>query len=47
VIATALESGCATANSLLDAGLIEAAYLSLQNETRVVARTQNEWRLSA
>ena len=47
VIATALESGCATANSLLDAGLIEAAYLSLQNETRVVARTKNEWRLSA
>ena len=47
VIATALESGCATANSLLDAGLIEAAYLSLQNETRVVARTQNEWGLSA
>ena len=46
-IASALSSGTAAAAAMLDAGLIEAAYLSLQGRTRVVARTTNEWRLSA
>jgi ApbE superfamily uncharacterized protein (UPF0280 family) len=46
-VARALASGCAAAAAMLDAGLIEAAYLSLQGQTRVVAPTTNEWRLSA
>ena len=46
-IGAALESGCATASAMLEAGLIEAAYLALQGETRVVARAKHEWRLSA
>ena len=46
-IATALSSGCAAAAAMLDAGLIEAAYLSLQGQARVVAPTTNEWRLTA
>jgi hypothetical protein len=46
-IAKALSSGCAAAAAMLDAGLIEAAYLSLQGQTRVVAPTINEWRLTA
>ena len=44
-IDAALNFGCAAATSMLEAGLIEAAYLSLQGATRVVA--QQEWRLSA
>lgn len=46
-IASALSSGSAAAAAMLDAGVIEAAYLSLQGQTRVVARTTNQWRLSA
>ena len=46
-IATALQAGCAAATSMCDAGLIEAAYLSLQGKTRVVEKTRKEWRLSA
>jgi len=46
-IASALSSGSAAAATMLDAGWIEAAYLSLQGQTRVVARTTHEWRLSA
>ena len=46
-IAAALHSGCATATSMREAGLIEAAYLSLQGHTRVVAHNKQEWRLSA
>ena len=46
-IARALSCGRAAATAMLDAGLIEAAYLSLQGKTRVVAATANEWRLSA
>jgi ApbE superfamily uncharacterized protein (UPF0280 family) len=46
-ISAALDSGCATAVAMLDAGLITAAYLALQGQTRVVAREKNEWRLSA
>lgn len=46
-VARALASGCAAGAAMLDAGLIEAAYLSLQGQTRVVAPTTNEWRLSA
>lgn len=43
----ALGSGCRVAGAMLDAGLIEAAYLALQGKTRVVAREKHEWRLSA
>ena len=46
-ISAALESGRATALAMLDAGLIEAAYLALQGHTRVVAPAQHQWRLSA
>lgn len=46
-VSAALESGRATALAMLQAGLIEAAYLALQNQTRVVARAQHQWRLSA
>ena len=46
-ISAALESGCAAALAMLDAGLITAAYLALQGQTRVVAREKHEWRLSA
>jgi hypothetical protein len=46
-VSAALESGRATALAMLDAGLIEAAYLALQGQTRVVARAQHQWRLSA
>jgi ApbE superfamily uncharacterized protein (UPF0280 family) len=46
-IASALSSGTAAAAAMLDAGWIEAAYLALQGQTRVVARTTTEWRLSA
>lgn len=46
-IAAALESGCAAARAMLDAGLIEAAYLALQGQTRVAAHTEQPWRLSA
>lgn len=46
-IHAALDCGFATATSMLEAGLIEAAYLSLQGTTRVVARTRQQWRLSA
>ena len=44
-IRAALQSGCATAASMLESGLVGAAYLSLQGHTRVVA--QQQWRLSA
>ena len=47
LITEALERGRAAAHAMLDSGLIEAAYLTLQGETRVAARTQHEWRLSA
>ena len=46
-IAAALDSGCTAAGAMLDAGLIGAAYLALQGETRAVAREEHEWRLSA
>src|SRR5262249_43224512 len=46
-ISAALESGRATALAMLDASLIQAAYLALQGETRVVAREKHEWRLTA
>ena len=46
-IDAALDSGYATATSMLETGMIDAAYLSLQGKTRVVAKTSNEWRLSA
>lgn len=46
-ISAALESGRATALAMLDAGLIEAAYLALQGHTRVVAHARHQWRLSA
>jgi ApbE superfamily uncharacterized protein (UPF0280 family) len=46
-IAEALERGRAAACAMLGTGLIEAAYLALQGETRVAAHTQHEWRLSA
>jgi hypothetical protein len=46
-IAEALERGRAAACAMLDTGLIEAAYLALQGETRVAACTKHEWRLSA
>ena len=46
-IIEALERGRTAARAMLDAGLIEAAYLALQGETRVAAHTRHEWRLSA
>ena len=46
-VAKALSSGCAAATAMLDAGLIEAAYLSLQGQTRVAAPATSEWRLTA
>jgi hypothetical protein len=46
-IVEALERGRAVACTMRDAGLIEAAYLALQGETRVAAHTQHEWRLIA
>jgi uncharacterized protein len=46
-IAEALERGCAAARSMLDAALIDAAYLALQGETRVVTPSSHERRLSA
>ena len=46
-IARALRPACATASSMLETGLIEGAYLSLQGQSRVVARTNEERRLSA
>ena len=46
-IIEALERGRAAACAMLGTGLIEAAYLALQGETRVAAHTQHEWRLSA
>jgi hypothetical protein len=46
-IGAALESGSATARAMRDAGWIEAAYLALQGQTRVIAHTMHEWRLSA
>jgi len=46
-IAEALERGCAAARAMLEAGLIDAAYLALQGETRVAAHPSNERRLSA
>ena len=46
-IAEALEHGRAAACTMLAEGLIDAAYLALQGETRVAAHTKYEWRLSA
>ena len=46
-IIEALERGRATACAMLETGLIEAAYLALQGETRVAAQAQHQWRLSA
>jgi len=46
-IETALASGCAVASAMLGTGLIEAAYLAVQGQTRVIAREKHEWRLSA
>jgi ApbE superfamily uncharacterized protein (UPF0280 family) len=46
-IAEALERGCSAARSMLDASLIDAAYLALQGETRVVTHASHERRLSA
>ena len=47
LVIEALARGRAAARAMLDAGLIEAAYLALQGETRVAARTQHQGRLSA
>jgi ApbE superfamily uncharacterized protein (UPF0280 family) len=46
-IVAALASGSACARAMLDAGLIEATYLALQGQIRVVAHTEQQWRLSA
>ncbi|MGH8675881.1 MAG: UPF0280 family protein [Burkholderiales bacterium] len=46
-IAEALERGCAAAHAMRDAGLIEAAYVALQGETRVAALLRHERRLCA